>query len=126
MTDSPTVLIIEDNALDQILIRAIFEQEGFSVSSAHDGDTAIRMISSELDLIILDIVLPSLSGFEIVLWIQENVPDLLDRIVVVTNLPVELLSSAIHGLLLVEKSSLVENLTSIAKNWKTTASQHGV
>jgi CheY-like chemotaxis protein len=126
MTKPPKVLVIEDNPLDQILIRAIFEQEGFEVSSAHDGEAAISMINSELDLVVLDVLLPSLNGFEVMLWVQENNPDLLDRIVIVTNLPVEMLTHALEGMLIVEKSSLVETLTSIARNWKTAAAQHGL
>ena len=60
------VLIVEDEAALVELLRYNFEQEGFRVSSAADGEEALVMVSEDLpDLIVLDWMLPGLSGIEL-------------------------------------------------------------
>ena len=60
------VLIVEDEAALVELLRYNFEQEGFRVSSAADGEEALVMVSEDLpDLIILDWMLPLMSGLDV-------------------------------------------------------------
>lgn len=63
---SPAVLIIED---DSTIIRALkdsFLARNYVVHTAMDGETALSMALSEsLDLILMDIMLPKLTGFEL-------------------------------------------------------------
>ncbi|HLI10122.1 MAG TPA: phosphate regulon transcriptional regulator PhoB [Alphaproteobacteria bacterium] len=62
----PHVLIVEDEAALVELLRYNFEQEDFRVSTAADGEEALVMVAEEPpDLMILDWMLPHLSGLEV-------------------------------------------------------------
>ena len=62
----PSVLIIEDEAALATLLRYNFEREGYRVFEASDGEEAlIAADETQPDLVILDWMLPQLSGIEI-------------------------------------------------------------
>ena len=60
------VLIIEDDALITRLVRDNLTYQGFDVECIADGDRALAKVRSFApDLILLDLMLPGLDGFEI-------------------------------------------------------------
>jgi DNA-binding response OmpR family regulator len=60
------VLIIEDDKSMAVALRDGFQYEGYTVLTASDGDAGLRLASEkELDLIILDVMLPRLSGLDV-------------------------------------------------------------
>lgn len=67
-----TALVVEDSLTDmQILIRCL-QQGGINVLTANSGEEALTKISIQKpDIIILDVVLPGCSGFEICREIKE-------------------------------------------------------
>jgi two-component system phosphate regulon response regulator PhoB len=63
---TPRVLIVEDEAALVTLLRYNLEREGFLVSEATDGEEALLRVKEERpDLVILDWMLPHLSGIEV-------------------------------------------------------------
>jgi two-component system alkaline phosphatase synthesis response regulator PhoP len=63
---SGKVLIVEDDQAMAVALRDGFEYEGYSVQVARDGAAGLRMASAkELDLIVLDVMLPRISGFDV-------------------------------------------------------------
>src|SRR5215475_6402617 len=63
---SGKVLIVEDDQAMAVALRDGFEYEGYSVQVARDGAAGLRLATEkELDLIILDVMLPKLSGFDV-------------------------------------------------------------
>ncbi len=63
---SVKILIIEDELTHLAVMRAKLEKEGHIVVSATDGMEGYQKLSSEKpDIVLLDIILPSLNGFEI-------------------------------------------------------------
>lgn len=63
---SKRVLVIEDNERNLYLVSYILERQGFEVSSARDGAAGIqRAIEERPDLVILDIQLPQMDGYEV-------------------------------------------------------------
>ena len=69
----PHVLIVEDEAALVTMLRYNFESEGYRVSEAVDGEEAILLVIEEPpDLILLDWMLPSLSGIEVCRRIRRN------------------------------------------------------
>lgn len=61
-----TALIIEDCLTDLTVLSRYLEQEGLKVLTASSGEEALEKIStSQPDVIILDVVLPGCSGFEV-------------------------------------------------------------
>lgn len=62
----PCVLVVEDEGAQREVLRYNLEAEGFSVVMAENGDEAILLIAEEQpDLIVLDWMLPNVSGIEI-------------------------------------------------------------
>lgn len=60
------VLVIEDDPSISLGLRMNLEAEGFSVSVAEDGEEGLgQALKLDLDLIILDVMLPRLNGFEL-------------------------------------------------------------
>lgn len=66
------VLVVDDEKLIVKGIRFSLEQDGMEVSCAYDGEEALRMAKEkEFDMILLDIMLPKLSGTEVCQQIRE-------------------------------------------------------
>jgi DNA-binding NtrC family response regulator len=59
-----TVLVVDDDPTQRRLIQAVLEREGFGVSHAADGDEAIARLGSgaRADVVLLDLMMPGLSG----------------------------------------------------------------
>ncbi len=59
------ILLVEDEPLLGTLLRQRLEKEGFSVSLARDGSEGLELLKNkQFDLVLLDIILPKVSGFE--------------------------------------------------------------
>lgn len=81
------IFLVEDNPIVSHLYRTKFANEGFQVELAEDGLKAIKLLATARpDLIVLDLMLPVLSGVEVLKYIRSQ-PDL-------KSLPVILLSEA--------------------------------
>ncbi len=67
------VLVVDDEKLIVKGIRFSLEQDGMEVECAYDGEEALRMAGEkEYDLILLDIMLPKIDGFEVCQHIRES------------------------------------------------------
>jgi len=74
------VLIVDDESYIRLAIRRYCELEGWSVVEAVDGDEAIEICQHEdFDVMVLDIMLPTVSGFDAYQKIKEfkNIPTLM-------------------------------------------------
>ena len=66
------VLVVDDEKLIVKGIRFSLEQEGMEVDCAHDGEEAYNMAKAkEYDMILLDVMLPKMNGFEVCQAIRE-------------------------------------------------------
>lgn len=67
------VLVVEDESEIRQLIVLHLKREGFEVEAAEDGEQARQMLTeSAFDLVILDWMLPSLSGLELTRWLRKH------------------------------------------------------
>ena len=74
---SKRILIVEDEESIADLERDYLELSGFQVEVANDGETGLnKAMKEEFDLIILDLMLPGVDGFEICREVrsQKNTP----------------------------------------------------
>lgn len=74
---SKRVLVVDDEKLIVKGIRFSLEQDGMEVVCAYDGEEALEIAKEQkFDIILLDVMLPGLSGFEVCQQIREfsNVP----------------------------------------------------
>jgi two-component system, OmpR family, phosphate regulon response regulator PhoB len=66
MNPTPSILVVEDEAALVTLLRYNLEQAGFEVAEALDGEEALTAIAERIpDLVLLDWMLPGVSGIEI-------------------------------------------------------------
>jgi DNA-binding response OmpR family regulator len=66
MPDSSTILLVDDEDSVQKLLAYPLEREGFRVLQARDGEEALQRFASEqVDLVVLDLMLPKLDGLEV-------------------------------------------------------------
>ena len=70
------ILLIDDSQLPRLLGRAAFEDLGFEVLEAGDGQTGLELARSESpDLIFLDLWMPGMDGREVLRALQQaNIP----------------------------------------------------
>lgn len=83
-------LIVEDDSVTQRLLAGLLAESGCVVQTASDGAAAIEMLgSNDYDVILLDIVLPRVSGTDVMEYLAATRPDTLAKVIVVTGLNVE-------------------------------------
>ena len=70
------ILIVEDEEIIRLGLKDNFELENYIVETAGDGDEAIEKADSFIpDLVILDLMIPKKSGFEVCRYIRKKHPD---------------------------------------------------
>ena len=66
------VLVVDDEKLIVKGIRFSLEQDGMEVDCAYDGEEALRLATAQnYDMILLDLMLPKMDGFEVCQHIRE-------------------------------------------------------
>jgi CheY-like chemotaxis protein len=84
----PRALVVDDDEPIRVMLAAIVRQHGFAVETARDGQEAIDKIKSErFDVILLDLMMPHVNGYDVLQHIRKNQPDLLGRTIVATAVP---------------------------------------
>lgn len=68
------VLVVEDEPENRLFIGLMLRTEGFDVAEAEDGPTALQMLGegAEPDLILLDVMMPGLNGWEVFQRLRQN------------------------------------------------------
>jgi two-component system alkaline phosphatase synthesis response regulator PhoP len=70
---TPTVLVVDDNQQNLELLQAYLEDVNCKTIPAHDGLEALEIISKQpTDLILLDVMMPKISGFEVCKKLKSN------------------------------------------------------
>lgn len=69
-----TILIVDDDKKLNGLLEDIFETEGFNVITAYNGEEAVAILDENPDipLIILDVMLPELDGWQVLSYVKEH------------------------------------------------------
>lgn len=67
------VLVVEDDKFSRELINRKLQSENFETVLAVDGEVALDLVEKERpDIILLDLILPGINGFEVLAKIKEN------------------------------------------------------
>ncbi|HRK60694.1 MAG TPA: response regulator, partial [Candidatus Kapabacteria bacterium] len=67
------VLVVDDVEQNVAVVSQILRSHGYGVMAAFNGETALRMLEKRIpDLILLDIMMPVMDGFEVCAKIKEN------------------------------------------------------
>ncbi len=84
---SARILIVDDLAASVKVLAAKLTSEYYDVLTAHDGPTALEMVNSELpDLVLLDVMMPGMDGFEVCRRIKDSARTTHIPVVMVTAL----------------------------------------
>jgi len=71
--DTPTILIVDDEEINVKLIKALLASENYNLIGAFSGQEALTMLTSiSPDLILLDVMMPEMDGFETCRKIKHN------------------------------------------------------
>jgi CheY-like chemotaxis protein len=72
-TNSDRILVVDDLPDNYVLLQTILESEGYQVEIADNGQSALERIASHPpDLVLLDVMMPGLDGFEVTRRIRQN------------------------------------------------------
>jgi CheY-like chemotaxis protein len=64
------ILIVDDNSGLRTITRKILEKAGYVVLEAPDGATAVAMMKEKPDMVLQDLVLPDITGYDLVLKLR--------------------------------------------------------
>lgn len=79
------VLLIDDDPCVRGLLAALMKRDGLAHQSVDDGAAAVALLRrSDYDAVVLDLMLPSLNGFEVLRFLKAERPHMLPRVVVIT------------------------------------------
>jgi CheY-like chemotaxis protein len=86
-SNGKTILLAEDDPFISRMYETKLTNAGYHVVVVHNGHDAYDFIkSNQPDLIMLDISMPELTGFEVIKALQENgMEDAIERIIILTN-----------------------------------------
>jgi CheY-like chemotaxis protein len=75
MAEKNSILVVDDEDALRTVLSSELESEGYIVATAGDGDEAISILQGKLfDLVLLDIKMPRVDGFEVLRFIKERYP----------------------------------------------------
>lgn len=75
------ILVVDDDKNTRVFFKAVLEDAGYTVTTAEDGAIALDLLGKQhIDLIVLDIMMPNMDGYEftrVIRQSQDNVPILM-------------------------------------------------
>src|SRR2546425_6632813 len=84
---SGTILVADDNATNRELLEELLASQGFTVVTASDGAAALQKLSNtQIDLVLLDVMMPHLNGFEVCEKIKNSPDTYLIPVIMITAL----------------------------------------
>lgn len=94
----PRILVVDDETDIADLVTSTLRDAGFDVSIAHDGPTALERVAADApDLVVLDVMLPGLSGIEVARRLRDELVGVTPRILFLTAWPDQRISAFAGG-----------------------------
>lgn len=67
------ILVVDDDKNTRLLFKAVLESEGYTIFTAVNGEDALSLMDREhIDLVVLDIMMPKMDGYEFTRCLREN------------------------------------------------------
>lgn len=87
LSEQPTILIVDDHPTSRMTAAALLAVEGYKVLEAESGPAALDMVrTSKPDLILLDVMMPEMDGFEVCRLVKQDEQTRLIPIIFITAL----------------------------------------
>lgn len=85
--NQPKVVIVEDDKMLAEIYQTLLNANGFNALVANDGRTGADLVKAELpDLVLLDLMLPELSGDMVLYELRTNEPTKDTKVIMLTNI----------------------------------------
>lgn len=86
MNDQPSILVVDDELLIRDLLYDFFNNQGWQISVAENGEKALELLKNQsFDLVLSDIKMPELDGLRLTARLRETHPDL--PVILMTGFP---------------------------------------
>lgn len=84
------ILVVDDDKHTRMLLQAVLQGENYTVTTANDGEEALAVLDKEhIDLVVLDIMMPKMDGYEFTKLVRESDSILPILMVTAKDLPVD-------------------------------------
>jgi len=94
---TPKVLVVDDTPLNIKLLGDLLAAKGYAVTTAQNGEEALAKLAADVpDLVLLDVMMPGLSGYDVCRRIRDNAQTALLPVVMVTSLDPQ--QERVHGI----------------------------
>ncbi len=78
------ILLVEDEKPIALALQKALTTAGFEVKTVFDGREALTELSKDYDLMVMDLVMPNVDGFEVLKWVNTHKPA--QKVIVTSNL----------------------------------------
>lgn len=86
MTDTPTILIVEDEGATRLALADVMKGEGFTVITASDGVEGLKTaIEKHPDIILADLKMPKMDGLQMLAELRKDAWGATAEVVILTN-----------------------------------------
>lgn len=73
LTKNDCILVVDDSPDNVLLVQTILEEEGYDIITADNGIKALKIVEqARPDLVLLDVMMPGMDGYEVTKRIREN------------------------------------------------------
>ena len=99
------ILVVDDDVAIRVLLTTVLERMGFVVEVAEDGEAALeKLLTSRYALLLLDLMMPRVSGFDVLANLEEMPEDFKPHVIVftaagpgsVSRIPADSVCATIH------------------------------
>jgi len=91
------LLLCDDSPVERLALGHYLRTSGFQVDEAGDGSTALQFLKNRnFDLLLLDLQMPGLSGFDVLNYVYEHRRAL--PVILLSGMPPDEIQEQIHGL----------------------------
>ena len=95
--NSTHILLCDDSPVERLALAHLLRGQGYAVDEAGDGESAILHLKHrEVDLVLLDLQMPDVDGFQVLKYMQEHRRGL--PIILLSGMPLHQIQHKMHGL----------------------------
>jgi two-component system sensor histidine kinase TorS len=91
------ILLVDDSPVERLALGHYLRRHGYAVDEAEDGKSALAHLQNrEVDLLLLDLQMPEMSGFEVLKYLQKHRRGL--PVILLSGMPVDQIQLNMYGL----------------------------
>lgn len=88
MPDKKRALVVDDDEPIRTMLAKVVERQDFDVDTARDGAEAIERLDRDgYDVVLLDLMMPRVDGFEVLRYMQDHHPEALSCTIIASAVP---------------------------------------